>query len=99
MKKHLFHHILAVLAALLVMMQAFCMTGFAAEGVEVCIPAESGPEFVNEILTKALIPDSDETLEWEYECEGKLNNLTWGNRSWGSIAGFTSTKKIVINYT
>ena len=57
MKKHLFHHILAVLAALLVMMQAFCMTGFAAEGVEVCIPAESGPEFVNEILTKALIPD------------------------------------------
>ena len=34
MKKHLFHHILAVLAALLVMMQAFCMTGFAAEGVE-----------------------------------------------------------------
>lgn len=99
MKKHLFHHILAVLAALLVMMQAFCMTGFAAEGVEVCIPAESGPEFVNEILTKALIPDSDETLEWEYECEGKLNNLTWGNRSWGSIAGFTSTKKIAINYT
>ena len=99
MKKYLFHHILAVLAALLVMMQAFCMTGFAAEGVEVCIPAESGPEFVNEILTKALIPDSDETLEWEYECEGKLNNLTWGNRSWGSIAGFTSTKKIVINYT
>ena len=98
MKKHLFHHILAVLAALLVMMQAFCMTGFAAEGVEVCIPAESGPEFVNEILTKALIPDSDETLEWEYECEGKLNNLTWGNRSWGSIAGFTSTKKIAINY-
>lgn len=75
------------------------MTGFAAEGVEVCIPAESGPEFVNEILTKALIPDSDETLEWEYECEGKLNNLTWGNRSWGSIAGFTSTKKIAINYT
>ena len=51
MKKHLFHHILAVLAALLVMMQAFCMTGFAAEGVEVCIPAESGPEFVSEILT------------------------------------------------
>lgn len=99
MKKYLFHHILAVLAALLVMMQAFCMTGFAAEGVEVCIPAESGPEFVNEILTKALIPDSDETLEWEYECEGKLNNRTWGNRSWGSIAGFTSTKKIVINYT
>lgn len=54
---------------------------------------------MNEILTKALIPDSDETLEWEYECEGKLNNLTWGNRSWGSIAGFTSTKKIAINYT
>ena len=46
-----------------------------------------------------MIPDSDETLEWEYECEGKLNNLTWGNRSWGSIAGFTSTKKIAINYT
>lgn len=99
MKKKTLHPIMIALLALFVLLQAFCLTAFGAETVEVYIPAGTKTETVNQILTDTLLPDSEDTLEWEYECEGKLNNLTWGNRSWGSIAGFTSTMKIVINYT
>lgn len=46
---------------------------------------------VNHALTAALT-DSETDLEWEYYCEGKSGLLT--NSAWGSIAGFTSSKKV-----
>lgn len=61
------------------------------------IPAGSSLDFVKQALAEALIdPDADgSALDWEYYCEGKAA-LSWGNRSWGSIAGFeTKTGKVI----
>ncbi len=59
------------------------------------IPSGADANTVNEILSKALIANYDETgtKEWEYYCTGKNGLLT--NDAWGSIAGFTSEKKVV----
>lgn len=59
------------------------------------IPSGADKATVNEILSKALIANYDEvgTQEWEYYCTGKNGLLT--NDAWGSIAGFTSEKKVV----
>lgn len=59
------------------------------------IPSGADTDTVNEILSKALIANYDETgtKEWEYYCTGKNGLLT--NDAWGSIAGFTSEKKVV----
>lgn len=71
MKKKTLHPIMIALLALFVLLQAFCLTAFGAEYTEVCIPAGTDTEIVNQILTDTLLPDSEETLEWEYECVGK----------------------------
>lgn len=63
------------------------------------IPADADLNQVKEILGKALVKNADQvdlsSLEWEYECEGKNGLLT--NTAWGSIEGFTSSKKVVLS--
>ena len=70
---------------------------------EAVIPTGSDISAVKQILAKALIdnydkcdPETRDSLEWEYECEGKYGLLT--NTAWGSIEGFTS-KKTFTYYT
>ena len=59
------------------------------------IPADADLNQVKEILGKALVENADQvdlsSLEWEYYCEGKNGLLK--NTAWGSIEGFTSSKK------
>lgn len=66
------------------------------------IPSGADETTVKQALFDALVVNKDgidpQSLEWEYYCEGKLE-LTWGNRSWGSVNGFTSEKKVGITYT
>lgn len=71
MKKKTLHPIMIALLALFVLLQAFCLTAFGAETVEVYIPAGTETEIVNQILTETLLSDSEDILEWEYECVGK----------------------------
>ena len=66
---------------------------------EVLVKSGMTNDEVAQILNKALISNYDElddatkaSLQWEYYCEGKNGLLT--NDAWGSINGFTSTKKI-----
>lgn len=78
-----------------------------AKSGEVLIKSSMTNDEVAEILNKALISNYDElddatkaSLQWEYYCEGKNGLLT--NDAWGSINGFTSTKKIAwkeVTYT
>lgn len=70
-----------------------------ANSGEVIIKSSMTNDEVAQILNKALISNYDElddatkaSLQWEYYCEGKNGLLT--NDAWGSINGFTSTKKI-----
>lgn len=98
MKKKTLHPIMIALLALFVLLQAFCLTAFGAETVEVYIPA--GTETVNQILTETLLPDSEDTLEWEYECVGKEDGGLLKNTAWGSVGGFESTtKKYFVTHT
>lgn len=71
MKKKTLHPIMIALLALFVLLQAFCLTAFGVETVEVYIPAGTETETVNQILTETLLSDSEDILEWEYECVGK----------------------------
>lgn len=74
---------------------------------EVIIKSSMTNEEVSALISKALISNYDElddatkaALQWEYYCEGKNGLLT--NDAWGSINGFTSTKKIAwkeVTYT
>lgn len=99
MKKQTLHPIMIALLALFVLLQAFCLTAFGAEYTEVCIPAGTETDTVNQILTDTLLPDSEDTLEWEYECDGKENIglLTNTNTAWGSVGGFESTTKKILS--
>ncbi len=70
-----------------------------AKSGEVLIKSSMTNEEVSALISKALISNYDElddatkaALQWEYYCEGKNGLLT--NDAWGSINGFTSTKKI-----
>lgn len=62
----------------------------------VLIPSDASVEQVTTILNNAVIKnlaDVDTSkIEWEYQCEGK-SSFTSKNTEWGSIRGFTSTKK------
>ena len=63
-----------------------------SEATQVLIPAGSDAAMVNSILTKALLgKDANPDTTWEYECIGYYKRLK--NTAWGSITGFTSTKK------
>ena len=100
MKKKTLHPIMIALLALFVLLQAFCLTAFGAENPEVCIPAGTDTETVNQILTETLLPDSEDTLEWEYECVGKEDGGLLKNTAWGSVGGFESTtKKYFVTHT
>ena len=90
MKKQTLHPIMIALLALFVLLQAFCLTAFGAEYTEVCI----------QILIETLLPDSEDTLEWEYECVGKEDGGLLKNTAWGSVGGFESTtKKYLVTHT
>lgn len=66
---------------------------------------------VNHALTRALVKDFDQlspedqqtlldSLQWEYECEGKSKTGAIKNTAWGTIDGFTTTKRVGwTNYT
>lgn len=66
------------------------------QNAEVIIPSNATVDQVTEILNKALIKNLDNvdtsSIEWEYQCEGK-SSFASKNPEWGSIRGFTSTKK------
>lgn len=65
-----------------------------SEATQVLIPAGSDAAMVNSILTKALLgKDANPDTTWEYECIGYYKRLK--NTAWGSITGFTSTKRLV----
>lgn len=67
------------------------------QNATVLIPSDATVEQVTEILNKALIKNLDNvdtsSIEWEYQCEGKSKSGLSKNPAWGSIDGFTSTKK------
>lgn len=67
------------------------------QNAEVIIPSNATVDQVTEILNKALIKNLDNvdtsSIEWEYQCEGKSKSGLSKNPAWGSIDGFTSTKK------
>lgn len=64
---------------------------------KVLIPSDATVDQVTEILNKAVIKNLDNVdtskIEWEYQCEGKSKSGLSKNPAWGSIDGFTSTKK------
>ena len=96
MKKRSGSRLLAAFLAVLLLTQSLCLTAFAAAAASVIIPADSSAEAVNAILSEALLGEGAETQAWEYKCEGKTAIGTWGNESWGSIAGFTiETGKVI----
>lgn len=99
MKKKTLHPIMIALLALFVLLQAFCLTAFGAENPEVCISAGTDTETVNKILTDTLLPDSEDTLEWGYECVGKDDSGWLKNTAWGSVGGFESTAKNFLGRT
>lgn len=73
-------------------------TGAVLKSGTAVIPANADLNQVKEILGKTLVENADQvdlrSLDWEYKCEGKTGLGVPGNKSWGSIGGFTS-KKIV----
>lgn len=61
---------------------------------------------VNHALTRALVKDFDQKsedtqakllddLKWEYECEGKSESGVIKNTAWGTVDGFTTTKRVL----
>lgn len=91
MKKRTISRLLAAFLSVMLVMQSFCLTAFAAEdtaATTVQIPNGSTEAQVNQILTQALLTDDAEDIKWEYECVGKKGLQT--HTAWGSIAGFTS---------
>ena len=81
-------------------------TGAVLKSGTAVIPADADLNQVKEILGKTLVENADQvdlsSLEWEYKCEGKtgLTGLeVSGNESWGSIGGFTSSKKGIFGTT
>ena len=76
-------------------------TGAVLKSGTAVIPADADLNQVKEILGKALVENADQvdlsSLEWEYYCEGKTGLGVSGNESWGSIGGFTSSKKVFLS--
>ncbi|MBP3310725.1 MAG: hypothetical protein J6L72_00645 [Butyricicoccus sp.] len=110
MKHRKFRSLLAAVCACLTLAQgvqfstltAFAVDAVAAQADAAAYELKDGTAIiksgmstadVNHALTAALT-NSTADLEWEYYCTGKTRLGTWGNASWGSIAGFTSSKKV-----
>lgn len=76
-------------------------TGAVLKSGTAVIPADANLNQVKEILGKTLVENADQvdlsSLEWEYKCVGKSGGLT--NTAWGSIGGFTSSKKGIFGTT
>ena len=76
-------------------------TGAVLKSGTAVIPVDADLSQVKEILGKTLVENADQvnlsSLEWEYECEGKNGLLK--NTAWGSIEGFTSSKKSIFGTT
>ena len=76
-------------------------TGAVLKSGTAVIPADADLNQVKEILGKTLVENADQvdlsSLEWEYYCEGKTGLGVSGNESWGSIGGFTSSKKVFLS--
>ena len=76
-------------------------TGAVLKSGTAVIPAGADLNQVKEILGKTLVENADQvdlsSLEWEYKCVGKSGGLT--NTAWGSIGGFTSSKKGIFGTT
>lgn len=66
------------------------------QNATVLIPSDASVEQVTTILNNAVIKNladvDTSSIEWEYQCEGK-SSFASKNTEWGSIRGFTSTKK------
>ena len=93
MQKQRFSRFLAAFLSVLILAQSLCLTAFAADDpVTVIIPTDSDKATVNQILTKSLLGEDQDTVEWEYHCEGQSKTLM-KNKAWGSIEGFTSETK------
>lgn len=97
MRNHRFTRILSALLSILMLAQLMCLSAFAAESTTVIIPAGSDTATVNEILSDALLGTGSQE-EWEYHCDGK-SSIGTKNAAWGTVAGFTSEKKVVFTTT
>lgn len=87
-------------------------SGYTLQNGTAIIKSKMTTDQVNHALTRALVKDFDQlspedqqtlldSLQWEYECEGKgkgLFGFPVTRTDWGSINGFTSVDK-KINYT
>lgn len=66
------------------------------QNATVLIPSDASVEQVTTILNNAVIKNladvDTSNIKWEYKCEGK-SSFASKNTEWGSIRGFTSTKK------
>lgn len=66
------------------------------QNAPVVIPSDASVEQVTTILNNAVIKNladvDTSNIKWEYKCEGK-SSFGSKNTEWGSIDGFTSTKK------
>ena len=76
-------------------------TGAVLKSGTAVIPADADLNQVKEILGKTLVENADQvdlnSLEWEYEC--KATSGLSSNTAWGSIEGFTSSKKGIFGTT
>lgn len=76
-------------------------TGAVLKSGTAVIPADADLSQVKEILGKTLVENADQvdlnSLEWEYEC--KATSGLSSNTAWGSIEGFTSSKKGIFGTT
>ena len=74
-------------------------TGAVLKSGTAVIPADADLNQVKEILGKTLVENADQvdlnSLEWEYEC--KATSGLSSNTAWGSIEGFTSSKKVFLS--
>ena len=76
-------------------------TGAVLKSGTAVIPADADLNQVKAILGKTLVANADQvdlsSLEWEYKCEVKSGLSS--NTAWGSIGGFTSSKKSIFGTT
>ena len=108
-----FSRVAAMLLALVMILTLVPFQSFAAEvpaedlvlkdGVTVAISSDMTEDQVKKALFDALVENPEganyQDYSWEYECEGKWA-ASWDNKTWGSVNGFTSTKKILgVTYT
>ena len=109
-----FGRVTAMLLALVMLLTLVPFQSFAADvpaaadltlkdGVTVAISSDMTEDQIKKALFDALVENPEganyQDYSWEYECEGKWA-ASWDNKTWGSVDGFTSTKKILgVTYT